>query len=72
MTFREELTPIVLKQFQKITEEETLPNPLYEAIITVIQTRQRYHNKRNVQAYITEHGHINLQQNTSKLNPTIY
>ena len=35
-TFREELTPILLKLFQKIAQEETLPNSFYEAIIAVI------------------------------------
>ena len=34
--FREELTPMLLKPFQKITEEGKLPNSLYEATITLI------------------------------------
>ena len=34
--FREELTPILLKLFQKISDECKLPNSLYEATITLI------------------------------------
>ena len=30
-TFREELTPTLLKFFQKITEERTIPSSFYEA-----------------------------------------
>ena len=48
-TFREELMPILLKLFQKIAEEGTLPNLFYEATITLIpkpDNRQRQHAKK--------------------------
>ena len=35
-TFRKELTPILLKLFQKPAEERTLPNSFYKATITLI------------------------------------
>jgi len=34
--YREELTPILLKFFQKIADEDKLPNSFYEATITLI------------------------------------
>ena len=34
--FREEITPILLKLFQKIAEEGKLPNSFYEATITLM------------------------------------
>ena len=52
--FREELTPILLKLFQKIAEEGKLPNSFYEATITLIPKPERCHTKRKLQANITD------------------
>ena len=40
-TFREELTPILLKLFQNIAEGETLPNSFYKATITLIPKAEK-------------------------------
>ena len=54
-TFREELMPIRLKLFQKITEEEALPNSFYEATITLMsKPDQDNTQKRKLQANITD------------------
>ena len=67
-TFREELMPTLLKFFQKIAEEQTLPNSFYKVTITLI-LRQRQHKKRKLQANINdEHRCKNPQQNFSKQN----
>ena len=73
--FRDELTPILLKLFQKIAEEDKLPNSFYEATITLIQNQTEMPQKkeRNLQTNITDERTCkNPQQNSSKQNPTIY
>ena len=47
-TFREELTSNLLKLFQRITEEGTLPNSFYKAMITLIPKPERYHTKKKI------------------------
>ena len=69
--FGEELMPILLKVFQKIAEEGTLPKLFYNATITLISKpdQDNTHTKRKLQANITdEHRCKNPQQNFSKQN----
>ena len=46
--FREELTPILLKLFQKIVEESKLPNSFYEATITLVQKPDKDATKKEI------------------------
>ena len=68
-TFREPML-ILLKFFQKIAEEGTLPNTFYKATITLIPTPDKDNTKKRIQqANITdEYRCKNPQQNFSKQN----
>ena len=73
-TFREELTPSLLKLFHNTAEGGTLPNSFYEATITLIPKpdKEVTHTKK-LQANISdEHRCKNPQQITSKQNPTAH
>ena len=53
--FKEELTPSLLKVFQKIAEEGKLPNSFYEATITLITTPEKDATQKiKLQANITD------------------
>ena len=74
-TFREELTPTLLKLFQNTEEGEACPNSFCEATITLIPKPDKdvTHTKRKLQANITdEYKCKNPQQNTSKQNPAAH
>ena len=74
--FREELTPILLKLFQKIAEEGKLPNSFYEATITLIPQPDKCATKKKTTTLLgnitDEYKCKNPQKNSSKQNLTTY
>ena len=53
-TFKKELMLILLKLFQKIKEEEMLPNSFYKTSITMIPNQTKTLRKRKLQANISD------------------
>ena len=47
-TFREDITPILLKLLEKIAEEETPPSSFYEAAITLILKLDKDTTKKKI------------------------
>ena len=72
--FGEELTPILLKLFQKTAEEGKLPSSYYEATITLIPKPDKDATKRENYRPISLMNIEckNPEQNSSKQNPTTY
>ena len=58
-TFREELMPVLLKLFQKIAEERTLPNSFYEVTITQIPKPDKDNTKRIKTTGLDVHQQMN-------------
>ena len=72
-TFREELTLILLKSFQKIAEGETLPNPFHKATITLLPKPENdITKKENYRPISLMNIDTKILNKISKQNPTTH
>ena len=70
-TFREELTPILLKLFKKNCRGRNTSKLILRGHHHPDQNQTKIPHTKILQANVTDgHGHRNPQQNTSKTNPT--
>lgn len=70
-TFSEEQKSIFLKIFQKIEEEEALPNSLYDIIILILKPDEGTIRKLETNIFY-KYLCRNPEQNTSKPKPGTY
>ena len=71
-TYKEEFIPIILKLFQKVEEEGTLPKTFYDATITLIPNPKIPPKKKTINHIFDEYRCKNSQKNFSQPNPTTY